>query len=136
MKKYSKIIVFILILLVSIGFAYLSTQLDLLGNTTIKKQRWDIHFENIQVTDGSVEAELPVIDTNRTRVDYSVTLDKPGDFYEFTVDAKNAGTIDAVVDTVTNSTLSSNISKYVTYTLTYKTGDSIVKDDIIEASRK
>ena len=35
-----------MILLISIGFAFLSSNLSIIGNTLISKQSWDIHFEN------------------------------------------------------------------------------------------
>ncbi len=100
-KKYflSTMLLVLLLLLVTIGYAYLSTTLSINGSSKINDASWDIHFENVQVTEGSVTANNPVINPNTT-VTYNVTLSKPGDFFEFTVDVKNDGSIDAMIDTV------------------------------------
>ena len=46
---------------------------------------------------------------------YKVTLSKPGDFYEFTVDVKNSGTFDASLTGITMTYLTEAQSKYLTY---------------------
>ena len=50
-RNRNKIIVVLLILLISIGFAFLSSNLSIIGNTLVSKQTWDIHFENVQVNE-------------------------------------------------------------------------------------
>lgn len=115
--KNKKILLFLLILGISIGFAYLSTNLNITGSSLIKGNTWDVHFENVQVTSGSVTATTPTISTDKKSVNYTVTLDMPGDYFEFTVDAVNDGTIDAMVDTVSNTGLTSDQLKYLDYTV-------------------
>ena len=53
-----------------------------------------------------------------TSVTFNVTLNEPGDEYEFTVDAVNGGTIDAILSAITMTSISS-YSNYLTYTVTY-----------------
>ena len=113
--KNKKRLLFLLILVISIGFAYLSTNLNITGSSLIKGNTWDVHFENVQVTSGSVTATTPTISTDKKSVNYTVTLDMPGDYFEFTVDAVNAGTIDAMVDTVSNTGLTEDQLKYINY---------------------
>ena len=130
-KKYflSTILLVLLLLLVTIGYAYLSTTLSINGTSKIQDASWDIHFENVKVTTGSVSAPAPVIDTAKTTVTYNVTLSKPGDFYEFTIDAKNAGTIDAMIDTVTSTLNNSTVTtlpSYLNYSVTYLDGSEIL----------
>ena len=48
-RKINKKTIIILLLLISIGFAYLTSTLDLNGITFLSKQTWDVHFENVQV---------------------------------------------------------------------------------------
>lgn len=60
---------------------------------------------------------MPVI-TNKTNVSFDVQLDKPGDFYEFTVDVKNNGSIDEMVDSITKTSLNSSQSVYLDYVVT------------------
>ena len=81
------IIVFVTALLIGVGYAILNSSLNITGSTKIKDNIWDVHFENVNVTSGSVSAPTPSI-SNGTNVTYTVTLNQPGDFYEFTVDVK------------------------------------------------
>ena len=124
---------FALIIGLSIGFAYLSTSLNVLGTTTVSRASWDVHFENVQVSEGSVYAEEPEIDENETTVSYNVHLDLPGDFYEFTVDAVNDGTIDAMIETFSNTEISSRVAQYLTYSVTYSDGGEIAQKDVLDA---
>ncbi|MBR6949063.1 MAG: hypothetical protein IKH54_02645, partial [Bacilli bacterium] len=56
LNKINKKLLIILILFISIGFAYLTRDLSLSGISSIFRNTWDIHFENVQVKSGSVEA--------------------------------------------------------------------------------
>ena len=132
--KNKKYIIIILILAISIGFAYLSTNLNILGNGQVKGNTFDIHFENIQVSDGSVEAATPVIDSNKTTVNYEVTLNKPGDYYEFTVDVVNAGTLDGMIGSVNASSFTDEQAKYLETTYNYSDGTEIGYFDILKVN--
>ena len=100
-------IIFIVILLVlsmGIGYAYLTTTLSIDGISDIDSASWDVHWANIEVTQGSVSGDAvtqaPTISANGSTINYHIRLKNPGDFYEFTVDAVNAGTLDAMVDNI------------------------------------
>ncbi len=70
------------LLFITIGCAYLNATLSINGNTTIASNTWDIHFENLRVTTGSVTATTPAaIQSNTTMISYSVLLDKPVHFH-------------------------------------------------------
>ena len=100
-KKRNKIYLYLLVILgLTVGFALLSTTLNINGTAGIKKNTWDIHWDknSIQVTENSVQAETPTVTEDGQKVSYEVTLELPGDFYEFTIDAVNAGTIDGMVN--------------------------------------
>ena len=101
-RKLDYMILIIMILVISIGYAIISTNLNILGSSQINAPTWDIHWENVSVKTGSVSASNPTIDTAKTTVNYSVTLTIPGEYFEFTVDAVNAGTIDGMVSVVSN----------------------------------
>ena len=128
-----------MILLVGIGYAFLSTNLNITGTTVLKDNRWDIHLENVVVTTGSVSSTLPTLDTNRTTVSYSVSLNTPGDFYEFTVDAKNDGSIDGMIESFTsllNGNPITTLPNALEYSVTYSDGVEIENNQILEAGEK
>ena len=123
-KNISYTFVLILFLLISIGYAALNSTLNINGKSSISKNTWDVHFDNIVVKDGSVEAiKLPTIENNTT-VDFEVALNLPGDFYEFTVDVVNNGTIDAMIESITKTPdLTENQLKYINYKIEYQNGE-------------
>ena len=123
------------ILLIGLGYAFLTSNLNIIGNTNINKNTWGVEFENINVTQGSVEASTPTI-SNKTTVNYTVTLDKPGDYYEFTVDAVNKGSIDAMIDAVSNTGLTTEQKKYLTYTATYSDGTEVKPKQELKAEAR
>ena len=105
-KQNIKLLALILILLLGIGYAALKTTLKIDGTVNVDKTTWNVHFENVSIIEGSVTAN-PAPTTNNTdttEMTYTINFTKPGDFFEFTVDIVNAGTIDAMVNSVTNKT--------------------------------
>ena len=143
-KKNKHLLILIGILTLVIGYAYVSTNLDITGSLFLKSAKWDIHFENIKITPGSAPTENEATIKNKTTVEFSVGLDKPGDFYEFTVDAKNDGLIDGIIETVdfdvydpTGETKLSNdeIPTYVSKTITYSDDTPLQKNDLLSAGK-
>ena len=123
-KDNIKILLIILILGLGIGYAYINSDLNINGTAQVNSASWDVHWANVQVSTGSVSASSPTI-SNQTTVNYSVVLNLPGDYYEFTVDAVNGGAIDAMVDTMEfklNGTTMLNPPEYLNYTVTYSDG--------------
>ena len=136
-KKLNYMILIIMLLVISIGYAVLSTNLNIVGAGTINNPTWNIHWENVQVKTGSVTADTPTIDTNKTTVNYSVTLSIPGDYYEFTVDAVNAGTIDGMVSVVSNKLNGTEITtlpNYLEYKVSYEDGVDIAPNHLLAAN--
>ena len=84
-RKLNYMILIIMILVISIGYAILSSNLNIVGSSQISAPTWNIHWENVVVKSGSVTAATPTIDTAKTTVNYSVTLSIPGDYYEFKI---------------------------------------------------
>ena len=90
-------IIMIALIGLTIGYAILNSTLNINGKSTISKNTWDIYFDNVVVKDDSVEAvKVPTV-ADKTTVDFEVALNLPGDFYEFTVDVVNGGSIDAMI---------------------------------------
>jgi len=118
-KKFLLIGLFVFLIAgLSIGYAALQTTLTINGTTTISKVGWDIHFEDIVETEGSEENGTAVISNDdSTEITYNVTLAAPGDFYEFTVNVKNAGTLDAKLASVENPQLTDEEAVYAIYTV-------------------
>ena len=133
-RKLNYMILIIMILVVSIGYAILSTNLNIVGSSQISAPTWDIHWENVSVKSGSVSAQTPTIDTNKTTVNYSVTLTIPSEYYEFTVDAVNAGTIDGMISVISNKLNNVEITtlpSYLEYKVSYDDGVDIAPNHLL-----
>lgn len=134
-RKYRLPLFLLLLVGISIGYSALTTSIVINGTTTIAKASWDIHFENVERTIASVTAiEEAQISSNNTEIDYKITLSKPGDFYEFTVDVVNNGSIDAMLEDIINDGLTEEQSNYIDYTIKYDSGITPEKKDILKAN--
>ena len=134
-KKYYIILILLLLLGVTFGYAVLNSTLNINGKSTVQKNTWDVHFENIQVKEGSVTATVdPVISNNTSISNFEITLDKPGDFYEFTVDVVNDGSIDAMIESIIKTPeLTDEQKKYLKYEVEYVDGTSISESKLLKS---
>ena len=139
-KKNDRIKILLLIILgLSLGYALIATTLKINGTSIITKQNWDIYWANPVVTEGSKSMTLPTIsqdtdDPLNTKVSWNVTLAEPGDFYEFTIDAVNNGSIDAKIakiNTIVNDDVNELLPIYIKYTVTYSDGTEPSIGDIL-----
>lgn len=130
-KSHSSSILFAILLLVigiTIGYATLSTTLKINGQSTIQTQSWDVKFTDIAITPKSATTTKPAAlkSDSTTTIEYEVTLDKPGDFYEFTAKIENNGTIDAKLSgKPVLSGVDTEADVYTNYTATWDDGTEI-----------
>ncbi len=133
-KKKSLILGIILVVfLLGIGYAYLTTTLSINGTTDVDSNTWSVYWDNVQVSAGSVTGtqviQAPTI-SNQTTVSFHVRLKEPGEYYEFTVDAVNDGTLDAMI----NNVVVNNISEYLEYTFAYEDNTPLMQNQILRAN--
>ena len=136
-------ILIVSLLLIGVVYALLQSNLEINGLAKILNNTWDVHFDNIQVSEDSVpigtgDSPATIDENNNCKVDFEVTLSLPGDFYEFTVDVVNAGTIDGMIGTL-NKTLTINneivqeVPDYLNYSITYDDGVEIEENHKVSA---
>ena len=140
MKKHKKIIFLVIIafvFLLTIGYSIFTSNLTITGTSNIRNTSFDVHFENLTVTSGSVEINstagekaAKIDDNDNTKVTYQISLAKPGDFYEFEVYAVNRGSLTAkinqIVSTLNDEVISNTtLPDYLTYTIGYSDGSDI-----------
>ena len=110
-RKLQLIILLVLVSLVgtmSIAYAVLSTTLNINGTAQVQDASWNVHFDNVQVKTGSVSGAkvttAPTTSgTTTTTLTWEVSMDTPGEFYEYNVDVVNGGSMDAMVNTITTN---------------------------------
>ena len=125
-------IALISIFTLTIAYAALNAVLTISGSAQVSSADWNVHFDNVKVTNGSVNGETPRI-TSPTTATFSTTLSMPGNFYEFTIDVVNDGTIDAMIENITKTpTLSTEQAKYLKYEITYQNNQPITTKQLVE----
>ena len=98
--RYYKKLFFISILFVMVlGYALISSNLDIVGTLNLKHANWNIHWDSnsVEVAEGSISSELPIVNSDEDEVSYTINLSNPGDFFQFTLDALNDGDVDGMV---------------------------------------
>lgn len=141
-KNTSKLILIIalLLLLVTVGYATLTTQLNIIGSTTVSKNSWNVYIsdvKNISAGGNTVVSEEPTVSgsTDTTKLTYEVELVKPGDTYQFDFVVKNGGTIDIILDKLpVLAGLTTEQDVYINHTITNVDGSAVtVEDSAIDA---
>lgn len=140
-RKNTFKIFFLVIVGMTVGFAAINTTLQLIGTLNIAKTTWNIHFENPTKTGGvTATKEVALKENDNTTVEYQVKLTNPGDYYEFTVDAKNDGTIDGMITNISNKVYENNVEvtlpAYLESTITYVDGTPIEPNHLLASTKK
>ena len=142
-RKVTTYFILFSLLLIGVVYAILQANLQINGTAKIQANTWNIHFDNIQVNENSVsigenDIQATIDPENNCKVDFEVTLSIPGDFYEFTIDVVNAGTIDGMIGELTqtlkvNNETVSEVPDYLNYSVTYVDGTDVEENHIIIA---
>ena len=136
-NKLTISIFLIIILIIGIGYAYLTSNLSITGATSIAGNTWDIHFDNLVVSDGSVTATTPaaIDSTDNTQINYAVTLNRPGDYYEFTVDMVNSGTLPGKISLVELNGITAAVEDVIDYSVVYTNNNTpVAANDILNSN--
>ncbi len=110
-----------------VGYAALSKEVKVNGTANVSATSFDVKFETVKVTTGSVTPTTAATISGNTTVNFAINLTKPGDFYEFTVNVKNSGSINAKIGTITKTP--TTLPKYLEYTATYNDGATVKAND-------
>ena len=158
MRRTRKIKILILstlcvcILLMSVGFALMSTTLNILGTARMNPADWYIYFDNlseVKLKGGAQVNTTPTITNGTALGNYDVEIKMPGDSVKYTFDVVNNGDMDAYISTyIKSNTLSctgtgSNavsdanlVCSNLTYTLTYTdTGSEVRLNDKLSSGQ-
>src|SRR5574344_1107733 len=141
--KLSVLVLSVLLIVMSVGYAAYSVVLNITGTSTLSASTWDVHFENIGAGTAATgftmatPSTAPTISADKHDVTFAVTLNV-GEEYAFIVDVKNAGTIEAYLDTynvvVDGTTYNSNKwnNNYLSYAAVWTdTGASFAQGDTL-----
>lgn len=133
MKKLIHILqgIMILIVILVAGLLAIKFIYEIRHEEMDTKYMWDISLNNLNVKEGSKEAEISIID-NILNLD--VVLESEEEFYEFTFDIENKGTLDAELKNF-NSVVQ-NPKGILTFEISYINNEKIKKGDVISSNSK
>lgn len=126
---------------IKIGYAYLSQDLTISGTAIASKNIWDVHFVDDTIAEDTTHLSTCVnpgqcsrvtapatISDDGISVNFGVVFHVIGDYYEFTVDVVNEGTIDAMLNDIVKENFAS-YSDYLDFTVTYSDGIPLTQYD-------
>ena len=99
-KRQNKLYLLLIVLgTIVLGYSFITNTININGTAGINKNTWNIHWDrtSVEVNNKSTTTNLPTISEDNMTVSYSINMTKPGDFYEFTIDAVNEGTVDGMI---------------------------------------
>ena len=135
MNKNTKktLMAFILIILViGVGYASLRVNITIEGTSTIKNNNFVIKLLNVVEQAGSVTpTKKATIGTDNSSLSFDVTLANPGEYYSFTVDIENSGTINAEIESFEKTELTTEQQQYLTYEVKYQNGTNVNVGDLL-----
>lgn len=144
-KLASILLVLVLVLGISVGYAIIQSTLEINGTAKVKESSFNVTFTEVNVTTGSVAINTTAGDSaahivgtgNNNSIEFNVTLEEPGDFYEFIATVENKGSIDAKLTAApTISSLTAAQAVYATYTVTYSNDTAIAVNDALDSGAK
>ena len=125
-------IVLVSIFTLSIAYAALNTVLNISGNAEVVASNWNVYFGDVIADINDENNYVNKVDDNT--ISFKTTLNIPGDYYYFTVDIINGGSIAAIIESIEKKDdLTEEQSKYIKYDISYANGDSITTKQNLEA---
>ena len=128
-KRLTVLVAVFFVMFVGIGYAYVKRTLNINNNTKISNLSWNLHFDSLDVATGSVTPlSQTVVSQDNMSITSNLEFKNDGEFYEYTVDVVNDGSINAMIESVEGLTLTNEQSKYFDYSATWADGTSILQN--------
>lgn len=127
-RKWLLVGVLSLLLFITIGFCSINKTLKFENNQQIL-------LTNIKPVTMTNKENL-IIEETQDGVNYNINLEKPGDYYSFTIDLINNTSNKQKIDSIELPSLTEKQQKYFEYKVTYLNGEEIREKDIIESNSK
>lgn len=131
--------VFTLIICMGIGYSYIQSQIMLGGTAIANRQAWKIEENNMVLdTTGIATNDSIKFKNSNKKVEahFTASLNSINDYYGFSFDIQNNGTIDAVIESFSINGLSEAEAINLDYLVTYSNGETINVNDVLKANEK
>ena len=126
-RKKTTLIVIIFVLCISIGYAFLSTVLNVKTNISLSPVSFTVHFDNVVSLSDNATENAHITNDDKTEISLTADLTKIGDKYSFTTDIVNESTLPGKVKTIELSGISEANMKLIKYNVFYTSNKKEVK---------
>ena len=123
-KRKLTIILIALLLFISIGYAALTSVLKINGHVALGEASFNIHFDNIEPVANKaniINAAHFEDDETKTEIAFDVELPRINDYYRFTTDIVNEGTIPGKIKSIEYNGVSESQKKLLHFRAYYTT---------------
>lgn len=120
-RKRIVYLVVLLILIISIGYAVLSTVFNLNSTISLKKVSFDIHLDNVNILNSSavVTEDAHITNEAKTEISFNISLNDLDDNYKFTTDIVNEGKIPGKIRSINLTGITDSQKKLIKYRAYY-----------------
>ncbi len=133
------LIVLLVVLFITVGYAVLASAFDLNSLIGIKNQTFSIHFDNVEDDgdDYTLISGPSYTDDKQTEINFEVSLDNLGSYLILYADIVNDGTIDGEIDEIKVQGIPEDLSEVVYAKIVYdgdyemKVGDSLAAGESV-----
>ena len=118
------LVLIVAVLIISIGYAVLTTVFNVNSSVSLSKISFNVHFDNVVVSDDN-KAEVTegngarITNEAKTEITFAVSLKKLGDYYSFTTDIVNEGSIPGKIKSINLNGLTDSQKKFLKYDVYY-----------------
>ncbi len=133
-KNKSILIVLLVVLFMSIGYAVLASAFDLNSVIGLRRQIFNIHFENpvLDGNDFTVISEPTYTDEKQTEINFEISLDKLGSMVSLNANIVNDGTIAGEIEEIKLNGIPENLSEYIFTRTIYEWGTELSVGDVLD----
>lgn len=133
-KNKSILIVLLVVLFMSIGYAVLASAFDLNSVIGLRRQIFNIHFANpvLEGNDFTVISAPTYTDEKQTEINFEISLDKLGSTVSLNANIVNDGTIAGEIEEIKLNGIPENLSEYIFTRTIYEWGTELRVGDVLE----
>ena len=141
MKRISKksklylaiLIIFIMVLAIGYGSYVFTDTLTINNYLNISSSAWNLFFTNVENTNSNLDTiDIVSLENTKTQIHVEGTLVNPGDVYTFTVELKNGGKYDTMVQNYTITGLTPEQTGKIKVDFLYIDDMPVVAGDLYE----
>lgn len=130
-------LVVVCVFTLSIAYAALNAVLTIQGNAEVVASTWNIYLDNLKANPGNADYRGTFTISSYNTMEFETKLKKPGDYFEFSLDIVNDGSVDAMIANVIKTPdLTTEQAKFLKYEVSYANNEPINNKQLLRKGTK